>query len=343
MIGRTIALPRAHTTRAAVLATLLAAAFVLTPGRLAAQPEPSTPPQHSSPTDAETNAAADARLDIYSTASVERRLAALDGDDPMRYFELAEDIAYNERGASAMTLARQLFVIAWEIDRARPPREQLGIGRSVCLALADLATAEERRFLLAMAASLRNDPDAGAAWTSPGAGPDAPTLAIDERTAFQLSEALARFRAGEGRRLADILETLDAEAALRRIGLPERDVRSLLAAVQTVIDEPRCPRCKNDRVVRAGPEIDDQRYLICPECDGHSGPSLNADQLLLIMRAEALLLGVEAPAWSAHRVIDNAAPIRSLDPAALAETVGVNPDARTYRFQPGRPFDGQWR
>ncbi|MEC9372463.1 MAG: hypothetical protein VYC34_01410, partial [Planctomycetota bacterium] len=90
------------------------------------------------------------------------RLESLTPSRPIDYFELAEEIAFEADNPEDERLASTLYVLSFELDRRRAGAETLG--RSVCLALAQLSKSEEeRRWLLAMSKSLDRR-DAPARW-----------------------------------------------------------------------------------------------------------------------------------------------------------------------------------
>jgi hypothetical protein len=290
------------------------------------------------------------RVDSFDADPIPRleaRLHDLDGSDALAYFRLGEDLAYLTDDPRATTLAKQLFVIAWEVDRAQPDDGKLGLGRSVCLALADVSGPRERRYLLALADSL---PGAGehavAAWIAAVQRDtrNAGGVQINPDDRRSLVEAIARFRAGDGAEVINILEDLDATRVLRAAGLPADDAVTVVRSLRTIEAEPRCPRCRNSRLIRTGPDDDTGlRYELCPNCGGHPGPNLTDRQLAGLFRAEALLLRASATTWAGQRLIDGGSPIRTLDPAGLAASVGVSPNARRYVFDDGDVFRGTWR
>ncbi len=331
--------PRRHGTLAVALMSLGAAIAVT----LAQPADSGSVRPAAEPTEIDRPAS----LTAQPLASIEDRLRELSGDDPLAHFRLAEDLAFNVGTTEAVRLARQLFVVAWEIDRELPADRSLGIGRSVCLALADLAAPEQRRYLLALADAATDDRDVVAPWVAPslsqGLGKD--WLAADPRDSLRLAQAIARFRAGDGVALRRLLDELDVVALLTNAAL-DRQAAQRLARVLSVLEEnPRCPRCRNDRVVPAnrGPDQAGPRYVLCPTCGGHTGPKLTNAQLAELLRAQALLLRVDAETWTGQRLIDGATPIRTLDPAGLAEAVHLPPGARRYVFPQGEPLQGAWR
>ena len=142
------------------------------------------------------------RTDTIGVPDLAERLAALDGTNAMTYFELAEEIAYEESSARALPVARQLYVIAYEVDRnAGAP---IGLGSSVCLALADLAESHaDRRWLLMLADAMR-----GRAIRS------APTEQLaDVAETDRLIEAITHYRAGRFRDARDDLVRIGSATA----------------------------------------------------------------------------------------------------------------------------------
>ncbi len=125
----------------------------------------------------------------------EDRLEALTPTEPMDYFELAEEIMDGADTAARRELARRLFRIAGVLDPHR-------LGRSSCLALADLSDApRERRRLLALAELL-------------GASTRGVVRRADETSreaALAVSEAFSHYRQGDG---AKALRSLDAPGAM---------------------------------------------------------------------------------------------------------------------------------
>ncbi len=280
-----------------------------------------------------------------SLETLAERIAALGPtSEPLDYFRAAEDTAALIDSDAGITLARQLYAIAWETDRAAA--QPADIGRSVALALAELAPDDDRGWLFAVAASqppARGAPD----WTSPAPedAPIAASLALADRDApARLAEALARMRAGEGVRMRALLGRINTEATLRAAGVPASDRSFIIDLIQQVHDEPRCPVCRNERVVAVG-SGPNQRYELCPR-GGHPGPDLSLADTARVIRVEAVLLGANAQTWSGQAVIDDGRPLRSLDPRAVTLSTGVQPDARVYTLAEGSPLtaitNGSW-
>jgi hypothetical protein len=212
----------------------------------------------------------------------------------MDYFELAEEVADVARTSEDRALARRLFALAGLLDRQR-------LGRSACLALADLAERPtERRRLLALVSLLSNR----------RIGP--PLLeTMDERstgnasasTILDLLEAFSHYRRGRG---PDALETL------RRPG-----VRDLLK--------------------RLGSHLRGGVAGFIEDCNMYRGdlrPSLSQDDLNRMLRLEiALLSGTQRP-WSADLLLNQGQPMIEVDPDDLAAAFGS--DASRPYFRNGR-------
>ena len=242
---------------------------------------------------------------------LESRLAALDPADPMAYFELAEEVAYEMPGDAAQDLARRLLVLSFELDRGSDA--PVGLGRSVCLALADLAVdAEERRWLVALGETFEGGASAESGATE-GSG--------DDDDALALADALARLRAGDVVRARRLLRRVDASETLARAGLPVSEASDLASDLARASDG--APR---GRAAGGDAELD-------PATGGNPGPSLDGAEFLRWIRAELALLGAEPRSWAAQTVVDRGRPLRDLDPGELRIRFGVDPGAA--RWAPG--------
>src|SRR5436190_8779372 len=116
------------------------------------------------------------------------RLESLRPDQPARYFDVAEEMADAATTIEQKNLARQLFSLAAALDSKH-------LGRSACLALADLEESPNlKRRLLALAALL--DPS-GASAASISGGAER-TVEVTSAAALAVSEALSRYRHGQG-------------------------------------------------------------------------------------------------------------------------------------------------
>lgn len=254
--------------------------------------------------------------------SLDERLSALKPGDPLAYFQLAEELAAEAADKPSRDLARTLFVLSFEIYRARNQPGDGEMARSATLGLASLTRIEpERRWLAAIGDQVAPPGDRA------GSASARLPAAVPEAVAFNLATAMGLARAGEGRR---------AEQFLAREG-----VRELMAANQMTIagdpaagqpvlkwiaDWPACPTCKNRRVVTRANESS-----LCPYCDGNPGPKLSDAMLLRQFRAESLLLRGVYRSWSAQILADEGEPLRDPNPTDLAISFGVDPHATLWR------------
>jgi len=252
-------------SRPAWIAATLLAAQPVTPGAPSAPPAPSA---------AET---------------WQRRLEALDPARPMAYLELAEEVADASGDDEHRALARQLFALAGVLDPGR-------LGRSACLALADLEPREpEKRRLLALAELL--DDRAGPETSEPAAE----TMTdFDVAAALAVGEALSFYRRGEGNR------------ALPKLGMP---------GASELIDA-----CQN--VFRGGAArfIEDCRLY-----KGGRRPSLTETDLVSQLRLEAALLAGGRRTWSGDLLLSRGRPLPEVDPDRLDESLGVNGERACWR------------
>lgn len=316
------------------LATLTLALFAAMPAAaVAGGHAPHQPDETGAPLAAPAGAAA------QRPEWVERRLAALRPERPREYLELGEEIAEQADNPSMRTLARTLFVLAYETSKTAPDSRAAQTGGSsgaaaegdlrvsVCLALAALTDREhERTWLRAIAASL--------GWKAGRAdgGARRATAAIDP-AALDLSNALSLIRIGEGRQAARLLDKpevaqllLRTERLLSPAGLTggEARVRRLMA------EWPNCPECRNRRFIKNAEGV-----RLCPKCGGRPGPRLLQQELLYQLRLESSILQGVQKSWVAQSIVDGGAPLRDLDPDELAKTYSVDPTRTVWR-------DGAW-
>ncbi len=208
-------------------------------------------------------------------------LERLDPDDPMAYFELAEEIADASDDQPHRQLARHLFALAGVLD---PPR----LGRSACLALADLERDEHaKRRLQALAALL--DERAGGL----GRGPAGETTYYDRAAALAVTEALSFYRRGNGAK---------ALASLRAPGAME-----ILDAYPVVFRG------------GAGRFVEDCRLY-----RGSRRPLISEQDLIRLLQFEAALLAGEQRSWSGELLLTGGRPLIEVDPDRLELSFGVN-------------------
>jgi hypothetical protein len=306
--------------------TALAAAITLAqPGPAAAPPPPPHTPLKTAP--------AAAAIDWSP------RLTKLTPNEPVAYFELAEEVAAEDRTMSGRTLARHLYVLAAHLPAAAAPSAAVAQGgaassgpdwlpASACLGLAAIAdTEQDRRWLIAMAGTLSPE-GAGSSQGRPidGGG-------THDATALQLATALGYVRAGDGRKAMKILNTPAVSALLARYegllnpgGLAGGADRVRSLAERHV----PCPQCRNRRTIR-----DADGVKLCPSCRGRPGPNLTVPELIGQLRLESLLLNGIQRSWAAQTVADGGAPMRELDVSVLLDVYDVDVRRSVWR-------DGQW-
>jgi hypothetical protein len=218
------------------------------------------------------------------------RLEALVPESPMRYFELAEEVADAAENDADRSLARRLFALAGALEPER-------LGRSSCLALADLAESDaERQRLLALASLLR---DEQAGLFSPIEGEQSAREPSTD-VALALTRAFSYYRRGKGSQ---------ALAELRKPGVEE-----LVTA--------------HERLVRGGMTrfVEDCRLY-----RGNLRPSLSEEDVTRMLRLEvALLSGADRP-WSAELLLNRGAPLIEVDPDRLDESLGIDAGRSVYR------------
>ncbi len=216
------------------------------------------------------------------------RLETLDPDHPMAYFELAEEIADASADDPQRELARHLFALSGVLD----PR---GLGRSVCLALADLEADEHaKRRLLALAALL--DERAGGLI----GGPAGETAYHDRASVLAVTDALSFYRTGNGAK---------AVAALRP------------ASAKQILDT-------YDSIFRGGSE----RFV--DECRLYRGsrrPVFAEQERVMLLRFEAALLAGDDRSWSGDLLLNDGRPLIEVDPDRLEASFGVDAGQPCYR------------
>lgn len=314
-----------------MLWSVVMAAAVLSAG---VQPEPASSNEPAAPV---TSAAPAAVANtVIAPPDWSSRLAALSPERPLEYFELAEEIAAEDRTSAGRLLARRLYVLAAHLGAAAPDgaaatataaEHPLWLTSSACLGLAALADNEqERRWLTALAGTLA-PPEAIAEQSRQT---DAATR---DAAALQLATALGYARSGEGRKAGKLLNLPAVAALLARYegllnpgGLSGGGDRVRALAERHV----PCPQCRNRRSVK-----DADGVKLCPTCRGRPGPNLTMPELIGQLRLESLLLNGIQRSWAAQTVADGGAPMRELDFSVLLDV---------YEVDAGKPVwrDGTW-
>ncbi len=219
------------------------------------------------------------------------RLEALEPGNPIEYFELAEEVADAAAGPADSDLARQLFALAGVLDPS-------ALGRSACLALADMEENElNRRRLLALAPLLGG----GGIGQGPSLNPASPMAGMEEAsTLLAVTEALSHYRRGRGNKALDSLDEPGAMELLTNCG----------------------------HLLHGGTD----RFLEdCRLYKGQLRPSLSEEDILRMLRLEIALLGGDDRPWSSELLISRARPLIEVDPNQLEEALGVDASLPIYR------------
>ncbi len=221
----------------------------------------------------------------------EAQLEALQPQEPMRYFELAEEIADAATTPAERQLAQHLFALAGLLDRDR-------LARSACLALADMETDElAKRRLLAMAMLLGDDHLLTAAGTHGLLGGN---QSIPDSARLSLANALSHYRKGQGAQALRVLE--------------EPGVMNLLQA--------------HERLVPGGAArfVED-----CRVYKGTTRPILSAGDVTRLLRFEVALLAGDDRSWSSDLLLTETRPLIEVDPSQLEITLNVDASRPLYR------------
>ncbi len=275
-----------------------------------------------------------ARADDGPIPDLAARLAALDPSNPRAYFELAEEVAYEIPSTGGQTLARTLFVLAMELDRRSG--DELGLAHGACLALADMTPdPTERRWLIAIARSVAVDHDAPA-WTLDEASTE------DDQAPIRLADAMAEFRAGRRQRIKRFVDRDQIERMLVRDGLDAGAADDVARTLERDVRSPPPSMAGGERTVRD--PIERGKVRAHPDNGGNPGPALNAEEMLLQLRAEAVLLGADPSSWAARALIDGGEPLRSIEPEEVGERYRVDVEAVfwTPSETSANPIEGSW-
>jgi len=134
------------------------------------------------------------------------RLEALSPDDPEAYYRLGEEVADVAQGTDQVSLARHLYVVAFELERARGGRS--GLGASVCLALASIERLDSRRAWLRALAGAMDERYAANEWFQ------STRREVDPQTALTVARVLGHARAGDGHLARVVAHHDDGEVRL---------------------------------------------------------------------------------------------------------------------------------
>lgn len=253
------------------------------------------------------------------------RLRALEPADPAAYFLLGEEIVEAAASKSDEDLARQLFGLAFELDRR--DGSPTWIAPSSCIAIASLARLEsDERWLRALAN--RIDPSyAPPSWTGTNGVGDSVSEAV-----FNTAEAVGETRAGNGLQARALLEKPGVRELLLRYGRLLGFSASTGAAwqIEQWAGDWPCRECGNERVVFR-PNTEPPSYRECYTCRGNPGPALSNDQIIAQLRFESRLLQGISRSWGAQLAIDMGTPLREPIADELAAVLNIDADAPYWR------------
>ncbi|MHC4218605.1 MAG: hypothetical protein ACYSU7_09145 [Planctomycetota bacterium] len=219
----------------------------------------------------------------------EERLEALSPADPMAYFELAEEVADEPGDGSQLALARHLFGLSGALAPQR-------LGRSACLAIADLEPNEYAKRRMIALGTLLDRRAGGLIGQQPGGA--AP---IHPEAALAVSEAISYYRKGDGARA---LKALDQPGAM-----------DLLDAWGSVVFRGGATRFVED----------------CRLYRGARKPTLTPQDQIAILRFEAAILAGNDRAWSGDLLLTEGRPLIEVDPDRTEEVLGVDGSRPCYR------------
>lgn len=253
-------------------------------------------------------------------------LEHLTPDKPEAYFLLGEEIADGPETTEHRKLAATLFVLAIELDRAKPKGGR--VAASACIALADLTRDDAaRRWLTALAESF--DPTR----TNPEWARSAPPE-TDDAEGFQVATFMGLVRSGDGNRARQLLNKPGVRSAFMRYdSLLSRLGAGTASGIIRESERWPCPECGNQRISKRLRADGDGR--ICFHCLANPGPKLSRDELLAQLRVESWILQGSQRSWAAQAVTDDGAPLYDPQPEGLGRVFGVDPRAVYWR-------NGRW-
>jgi hypothetical protein len=219
------------------------------------------------------------------------RLESLAPETPMAYFELAEEVADGAESDAEKQLARELFALAGTLDSVR-------LGRSACLALADLSEQSAQRTRLLILASMLNQ----------RSGFDPISIELrsrvpDRDVAQEICEGLAYYRTGYGRRALQRLDDPEAVAILRQYA------RQLPGGINRILED-------------------------CEHYRGGNRPILMEMEINRLLQFEASLLAGDDLQWSEALLLNGDAPLPEVDPQRLQDAFAIN--AQRVYWRDGR-------
>ncbi|MDX2016362.1 MAG: hypothetical protein SFY95_01825 [Planctomycetota bacterium] len=250
------------------------------------------------------------------------RLGALDPARPELYLELGEDVADESGSPAATRLAQRLLALSFDLGVRAGTPEGSRTAVSAALAAAEMTGLErERRWLVAMARAVDRT-----GTLRPDVAPDAE---LGETAGYRAALAVGAVRAGQGLLARRLLDDESVAAILRRFNRSLTDSGSR-ATLQTLRREAQlwpCPRCQGQKVIKRGAGT----VEICPACAGAMGPKITRGQLVAQLRFESVMLGTLPRTWASQFLMDRGEPLRDLDAADVAPTLGADVSRPVWR------------
>lgn len=232
-------------------------------------------------------------------------LDLIDPDDPMSYFEAAEEIAFEAHTADGLNTAYELTLMSWLIASENAPSP--AFDRSVTLLLADIVQDNATRLkLLELAGTLDTPLD---------------QTQVDP-SRLGLIRLIASVRRGDWSELREILGVLDLDEVLGELQISSQDQQSVLALIDRFEDEPERPQTvRVQSRTSLDPDADDSmrfETILNPDIQGDPSPRLAQQEHLLLIRVEAAALGVAPQEWGSAFIMTGDLPVRlwSLEEAA---------------------------
>ncbi|MFI4881858.1 MAG: hypothetical protein ACIAQU_04660 [Phycisphaerales bacterium JB064] len=294
------------------------------------EPEPEPQPEQVEPEpEPEANPL---RTAMERVPRLRERLTALDATDAMAYIELAEEVSSETGAPEDRDLARQLYAVAYDLERTTRARPEVMAG--ACLGLASLEASDEGSAWLYAVAGLV-DPRA-----TRGAGAGVTTIAVAPEVALAAANALGLARSGEGRRAGRIYEDPAVHQVFERYGslLGGSGGLSGLSRFERALRDWPDLECGGSRVITRRGE-DGVETLLCPTCRGNPGPPMSEAEFLSHLRFESRLLRGIHQSWGAQIAADGGAPLLDPDPDRVPELLlaryGVDTSKRLWR-------EGRW-
>lgn len=226
------------------------------------------------------------------------RLEGLRPDNPMAYFDLGEEVADLAQNEKEHELAWRLFALAGLLDTPR-------LGRSACLALADIETEIHiKRRLLAMASLLSGTGGRSGGGTGGGSGGGllgrGDEGGFSESTALSVTEAFSYYRRGLGSRALSQLRKPGAQEMLKSLG----------------------------HLLRGG----SARFLEdCKLYNGRVKPTLTEFHLVNMLTVELAILSGPERSWASELLLSRGRPLIEIESDRLDQVFGVDPSRCVYR------------